>query len=290
MMPFDSDFLRRCHYLSLVARQAGGRSLLAVPPRKKLPGGGTEVSGLRDYAPGDDPRHIDWTWCARRDELLVKVFEGEADRHAYILLDCSPSMGLHDGAKFRLARQIAAVLGYVALEGLDRLGVTAFANGVASELPLLRGKSRMAAFFRFLQKLPPRGDRTNLARAAEAFTRRCQRPGPVAVISDLYDEGGFLRGLDTLRLAGYEPRVVQIHDPCEAEAGMLGDVELLDVESGAVRQVTVTERAAERYRQLYQAFLASVRDYCRRHTLPCLQLPSDAPEDEVLMRVLRWRS
>ena len=37
----------------LSAERTGGSPLLAAA-RKKLPGGGTEVTGHRDYSPGDD--------------------------------------------------------------------------------------------------------------------------------------------------------------------------------------------------------------------------------------------
>ena len=90
---FSPDHLNRFERLSLYAERFGGSPLLAGG-EKKLPGGGTEVTGHRDYSPGDDFHAIDWTLCARRDELYVKLFEGQADRDVHILLDCSPSMGL----------------------------------------------------------------------------------------------------------------------------------------------------------------------------------------------------
>lgn len=288
MTLFDSRLMARFHYLSLLARQAGGRSLLAAPKRK-LPAGGTEVTGLRDYSPGDDIRQIDWRWAARCDELLTKVFAGDVDLHAYILLDCSPSMGLGRPPKFQLARRIAAVLGYVSLLSLDRLGVAAFAGSMAADLPLLRGKTRIPALLHFLEHLSLQGTQTDLGRATEVFCRRYQRPGPVVVLSDLYDRQGFRRGLDTLLHHGYEPRVVQIVDPCEADARTLGDVELFDVESGTGRQITITERAAARYRTLYADFCASVRRYCAERHIVCLQLACDAPEEETLLRVIGAR-
>jgi uncharacterized protein (DUF58 family) len=288
MTLFDSRSLARFQYLSLLTRQAGGRSLLAAPKRK-LPAGGTEVTGLRDYSPGDDIRHVDWRWAARRDELLTKVFAGDVDLHAYILLDCSPSMGLGRPPKFQLARRIAAALGYVSLLNMDRLGVTAFAGGMVAGLPLLRGKTRIPALLQFLEHLSLQGTQTDLERAAGAFCRRCQRPGPVVVLSDLYDRRGFRRGLDALLHHGYEPRVVQIVDPGEADARALGDVELSDVESGASREVTITERAAARYRTLYAEFQDSVRRYCAERHVVGLQVACDAPEEETLLRVLGAR-
>ena len=90
-----------------MAERTGGSPLLAAAQRK-LPGGGTEVTGHRDYSPGDDFHAIDWTLCASRDELYVKLFEGQSDRDVHLLVDCSPSMGLGRPAKFQVARQIAA--------------------------------------------------------------------------------------------------------------------------------------------------------------------------------------
>jgi uncharacterized protein (DUF58 family) len=285
MSLFGPTILKRFHYLSLVSRRAGGSALLAAP-RRKLLGGGTEMTGYRDYAPGDDYRQIYWTLCARRDEVLTKVFEGDADRHVYLLLDCSPSMGLGQPPKFHIARQVAALLGYVALLNLDRLGVAAFSDGLVAELPRLRHQSRLPRLLRFLDEMSLQGTRTNLAHAAEALTRRCQRHGPVIVLSDLYDPAGFRRGFDILRYRGYEPRLVQVHDPREDDPGLLGDVGLWDVETQDVRDVTITERAARRYCALLAEFRQSVRDYCSRQGIPCMQIACDAPEDEVLLRVL----
>lgn len=282
---FDSEFLKRLHYLSLVARRAGSRSLVAASQRRP-PGGCTEAAGLRDYAPGDDYRQIDWIRCARHDELLTRTFEVAEDLHVYLLLDCSPSMGLGGGAKFDLARQVAAVLGYAALGDLARLSVVAFSGGIVSELRPIRHESRVAKLLGFLRQLALQGTRTDLRRTAEGFVHRYQRHGPAAVISDLYDREGFKPGLEVLRHRGYEPRLVQIHGPREAEPDLLGDLELVDVEAGTARPVTITERTARRYRELFAEFHESVRGYCARHGIACVQLASDTPADEMALRVL----
>lgn len=56
------------------------------PPRQAgLAGGGVkrrgddDFAGLKDYHPGDPPRHIAWKAFARADELLVKEFSGDAE-------------------------------------------------------------------------------------------------------------------------------------------------------------------------------------------------------------------
>jgi uncharacterized protein (DUF58 family) len=282
---FSPGLLKRTELLSRLAQRTGGSPLLAAA-RRKLPGGGSEVTGHRDYSPGDDFQAIDWTLCARRDELYVKLFEGQADRDVHLLLDCSPSMGLGRPAKFHLARQVAAVLGYVSLMNLDRLVVAAFADGLAADLPPLRHASRILRLLRFLEGRSPCGTRTDLLRAVEMFVRRPNRRGPLVVISDLYDPGGFQRGFDLLRFHGYEPRLVHLIDPSDAAPALLGDVALIDVESQAGTSATITERTVRRYWTLINQFYESVREYCRRRSIVYLPIPCDMAEDEVFQRVL----
>ena len=262
--------------------------------RKKLPGGGTEVTGHRDYSPGDDFHAIDWTLCARRNELHVKLFEGQSDRDVHLLLDCSPSMGLGRPAKFHLARQIAAALGYVSLMNLDRLVVAAFADGLAADLPPLRHASRILRLLRFLEELSPLGKKTDLLRAIEMFVRRPQRSGPVVVISDLYDPGRAQPRLvsaasiccgSTATIRGWCISSI----PAMPSPTLLGDVELIDVESQTGTSVTITERTVRRYRALVAEFHESVREYCRRRGIVYMPIPCDMAEDEVFLRVLGCR-
>ena len=285
MPQFSPDLLTRFKRLFLIAERSGSGRMLSDVPRK-LPGGGTEVTGHRDYSPGDDFHAIDWTLCAKRDELYVKLFEGHVDRDVHLLVDCSPSMGLGRPAKLQVARQVAAALGYASLLRLDRLTVAAFADRLVAAMPPLRHKSRAVQLFRFLESLSPRGAKTDLVRAVRSFLRQPQRNGPVVVISDLYDIDGWSRGLDLLRFHGYDPRLVQIVDPADAETALLGDVEIVDAESQTGIRATVTERTVRRYKQLLAEFHESVRDYCRRKGIFHILLPSDTQEDEVYRRVL----
>lgn len=277
---FDTGLLRRLRYLSLLADRAGGRSLAAAP----APSG--EVADLRDYCPGDDYRRVDWALCARRDELLTRTAEVEEDLYVYVLVDCSPSMGLGRPPKFDLARHIAAALGYAALLNLACLGVMGFSGGiVAADLPM-RGSSRIPRLLDLLNRLKLQGTRTDLARTAEGLVRRCRRPGPVVILSDLYDPNGIERGLNLLQGHGYRPRVVQVYDPAEADPAALGDLELVDVESGAASRVTVTERDVRRYGELYARFHKSVRRHCAQHGIACIQIAGNTPVDEALLSVL----
>src|ERR671936_108484 len=157
----------------------------------------------------------------------------------YLLLDCSRSMGFGTPPKFDFARQVTAALAYIALADLDRVAVVAFAADIVADFPLTRGKGRILALLKFLEEQRAQGTDTDLARVVSGFVHRNQRRGLAIVVSDLYDPNGFERGLDILRHHRYEPHIIQVHDPREADpTNMLGDLELFDVESETARKVT----------------------------------------------------
>jgi uncharacterized protein (DUF58 family) len=283
---FDSDFLKKLEYLSLVSRRVFRGQLLAQRRTMQL-GGGIEFADHREYTPGDDFRYLDWNVFARHDELLLKRFQEEEDLHVYILLDSSRSMAFGDPVKFDYARQVAAALGYIALADLDRVSVVAFAGDIVADFPLTRGKARILSLLKFLERLEPQGSVTDLARMARNFVHRGQRRGLAVVISDLFDPGGFERGLDLLRHNRYEPHVVQIFDRHEAEPQVKGDVELVDVETGLVQKVTITERNLRQYRKIFADYLESVRRYCNTYGIGGTRSATDVPFDELLLRMMR---
>jgi len=58
-----------------------------------LRGFSVEFSEHRKYAPGDDPRSIDWKVYARTDRLFVRQFQAETHLACHLLVDTSASMG-----------------------------------------------------------------------------------------------------------------------------------------------------------------------------------------------------
>src|SRR5438270_3100959 len=269
MALFDSDFLNKLEYLSLISKRVFRGSLLAQRRTMQL-GTGIEFADHREYTPGDDFRYLDWNLFARLDTLLLKRFQEEEDLHVYFFLDCSRSMAFGAPPKFDFARQVAAALAYIALADLDRIAFVGFANDILADFPLTRGKGRILALLKFLETQTAVGEDTSLERVATGFIHRDQRRGLVVIVSDLYDPNGFERGLDLLRHRKYEPHVVQLYDRYEKDPpDMLGDVEMWDVESGAARKVTVTEKNLRQYRRLFDEYQERVQTYCNRHSLGC---------------------
>lgn len=282
---FDDAFLRKLERLAVVAKRVAalhGRG----ERRTRHVGSGIEFADHRDYVPGDDLRHLDWNLYGRLERPLVRLFDEDEDLPVYLLVDASASMGLGRPPKLALARATAAALAYVALTNLDRVAVYAAAEGLGTGLGLVRGKAQIHPLLELLGGLRPSG-RTDLGAAVSGLVQRHRRRGVVVVISDYYDPVGFEQGLDRLRYGRFEPVVVQITAPDEAVPGLRGEITVVDVETGEERPVTLTPSVAASYRQRYEARLRGLSRFCRERAIPCFQVGSEHPLEDLVLRVLR---
>jgi uncharacterized protein (DUF58 family) len=73
-------------------------------------GSSLEFQEYREYLPGDDIRHVDWSAYARSDALMVRLYRDEISPRTEILLDSSRSMTTGGDVKPRVARQLAMAL------------------------------------------------------------------------------------------------------------------------------------------------------------------------------------
>jgi uncharacterized protein (DUF58 family) len=285
MPVFESDFIKKLEYLALVARRVF-RNRLKAERRSRAFGSSVEFADYRDYTPGDDYRYLDWNVYARMDALLLKLFEEEQDLHVYVLLDISRSMAVTE-PKYRSALHVAAALSYIAMSNLDRVAVHPFAHVPQPPFPLTRGKGRILTLLEYLERLRPVATDTDLEQCARMLVQQRPRRGLIVVISDLFDPRGFERGLDVLRYHGDEVQVIQITDPSEAKPSFLGDLELVDCETGGVRTVTVTERHVRQYERVYREFLERSERICRQREARYLHSTSDVPFEDLILKVLR---
>jgi uncharacterized protein (DUF58 family) len=283
--PFDEAFQKRLESLAIVSRKlVSGRD--RAERKSTRSGGGVEFAEHRPYVAGDDFRFLDWKVYGRSERLLLKQFEEEQDLCVYLLLDCSASMAHGNAKKLRYAKQLSAALGYIALANLDRVSVQAFSDGLGPRLAPTRGKNRALTLLRFLSHLESGGP-TGFAKGARAFAAREAARGMAIVLTDGYDFAGFERGIDALRYGRFEPVVLLVTDPSEAEPVLHGELTLVDAESGEERSVTITPALLERYRATYRAHLSGIENYCRDKQVRAFEMRVDRPFDEAVLELVR---
>lgn len=282
---FDETFLKKLELLHIVSRKVYAGRLRAERRARKI-GAGIEFADHRVYAPGDDLRYLDWGVYGRLERLLVRLFEEEEDLHVHLLLDTSASMATGTPPKLDYARQVVAALGYVALAHLDRVSILPFAADLGEPLPPARGKGRIFKVLDFLRGLRAGGE-TRLERAMEGFVRRTKRRGMAVVISDFYEPEGPEAALNLLRYHRFEPLVLQIVDAREARPELVGDLELVDCETGERREVTVSPRILAAVAAEHAALCRRLEAFSATHGMLYLRADTAVPFDELLLKVFR---
>lgn len=275
-------FIRQLEALNLLARRVL-RGSLQADRRTERRGTGITFADYAPYNPGDDYRAIDWKIYARTEELLIKLFEVEEDTTVYILLDCSRSMA----TKFDYARKLAAALGYIALNGMDRVVVHGMAERITNIVDSARSRSQVFSFLRDLEGAETFGTDTDFIACARAFQARRRKKGVVLVISDFFYPNGYDEGLKFLQWAGHDVFALQVHDPADLECPWLGDLEIECIETAALQRVTITEKEARVYREAVAKWNEGLRVECAKRGIGLASTTADVPFEVVIQSMLR---
>ena len=285
---FDDDFIATLDYLNIIARKILSGQMKAER-RSKQKGISVEFADHRPYSPGDDFRFIDWSVYFRTDHLFLKLFEEEEDLQIYILLDCSASMGFGDPDKFIYARRLAAAIGYLGLASMDRVHIIPFVDNMpvtSADVLRLRGKGKIFQLLKFLEQRPS-GGATDLQTALQRFSVAKHKRGMAILISDLYDKDGVIPGLNALRYQKFDPYVIHLVSPEERAPELLGDLRLIDGESGRTRDVTLTEGLLKRYREVFEAHGARMEKFCRSRAIGYARCVTSTPFEDTVVHMLR---
>jgi uncharacterized protein (DUF58 family) len=218
-------------------------------------GVGMELAQLRPYEVGDDVRHIDPSATARTGQAHVRLHVPERALTTWIVLDVSASMAFGTARRLKadVAEGVALVFGRLGVRRAGSVGMVAFGAGDPHVVPPRGSKPGMVALRRVLAEgVAPDGrhDPDALADGARRAMRLARQPGLVVVISDFREQRGWERALGALRVR-HSLLAVEIGDPREAELPAIGQLALVDPETGARIEVdTSRRRVRERFAQL----------------------------------------
>ncbi len=282
---FDEAFLKKLEYLYIVSKKVfAGR--IRAERRTRKSGSGIEFADHRDYTAGDDFRYLDWNIYGRMDKLLLRLFEEEEDLHIYLLLDISDSMRVGTPPKLHYGMKVAAALCYVGLANLDRVSIVTFADGLRDRLPAARGKGRIFKVFEFLRAVTP-GGVTRLGPSMRSFVHQNKRRGLAVLITDFYDPEGYEEGINLLRHNRFEPFAIQIVDPGEVRPRLKGDLQLIDCETGEVREITVSPSLLDAYTREHEKYCQEIAEYCTKKQVELFRAETGVPFDELVLKIFR---
>ena len=252
---------------------AGG---LAGEHRSPRHGSSLDFADFRDYYPGDDLRRLDFNAMARLDRLLIKLFDAEDELTLRLLVDTSASMA---GAKLDRARELAAALGFSALIRRDVVSLFTFPHQPTGGR--LRGRAASTALFDQLAALEAGGE-TAFVAAADRILSQPGPPGLTVVLSDLLtpDWDAAIRRLPARNGAFV---VVQVLEPTDLDPDLSGDLELVDAETGARVEVSVSASVLDDYRALARQWVDDVAGRIRASGGSHLQVLTTDDLERVLL-------
>jgi len=296
--------------------------------RSKRRGQSVEFADYRNYVPGDDLRRIDWNVFARLDRFFIRIFQEEEDLALHVVLDASPSMDAggptaEAGNKLLFAQRLAMALAYIGLVNNNRVYMSVFDNRSLRRLAPVRGRrnvQRVAGFLIDALRGPATGvleedvERTALVggggkgdftSALKAIALSRTGKGVMVVLSDFLIPEGYQEGLRYLAGAGgtgggYDTYCLQILSPGEldpSKAGgsgdgedpILGDLRLMDVETGKAAEVTITAELLAKYRAAVDRYTSELKAYATARGMSYALVRSDTDMETLLLDYLRRR-
>jgi len=304
----DLPVLLRLQNLQLLARVIAEGALSGLH-RSAHHGASVEFAEHKEYAPGDDLRHIDWRAYGRIDKYYVKRFEEETELRGYLLLDVSGSMSYGRTGqltKLQYAKLMAASLAYLRLRQNDPTGLLLYGEKVEQYVPPHGGGAHLSDLCGALERVNAAG-RTMLPDGLSYLSEVARRRSLIVVLSDLLPSSEDMAEtppaelvsryaeLVRARLAGLRAQkhdviVLHILDADELELPFSGLTWFEDIEPGPAghsRLFVDPADVRDAYQTELQNFLTAMRRGLREGDVEYHLVPTSRSPESVLLDILR---
>jgi len=286
----DVDVLARVRRLELQAR-AVVEGYLSGMHRSPRHGFAVEFAQHREYAPGDDIKHIDWKVYARSERYYLKQYELETNLVGYLVVDRSESMayGTGDWNKYDTACIAALALGYLLVQQGDSVGLALFDDALRQVLRPAGQPTQLKEIARLMGDLPGR-DKTRTGTILHDLAERLTRQGIVMLFTDAFDEvDELLVGLKHLRHARHEVVVFHVMDADELDFPFQQSTLFRGLEAEA-DVLTDPRGVRDAYLAEVMAFQTALRKGCRNLGCEYVLLRTDADIGRELANYLSQRA
>ncbi len=253
-------------------------------------GQGLDFDDFREYQHGDEVRFIDWNVTARMNEPFVRKFREERELSVIMAVDVSGSadFGSHHLSKRELSAEIAAVLGFSALQNGDKVGLLIFAGEPLMFIPPAKGTRHLLRMIREILMARPQKRGTSIEEACNVLIKSLKRKSLVFMISDFQAEvidkplGKLARKHETVAM--------RVFDPVEQILPRVGKVVLVDPESGMETMVNTNNRTlGVAYKQLMIRQAEHTASIFKKHGIDAAQLSTDSDMLPALHQLLKRR-
>ncbi len=235
----------------------------------KNTGSSLDFKDFREYAPGDDIRHIDWNAYGRSNKLIIKQYREEVNPHADIILDCSRSMNTGEPEKARMLFTLAGFFTACALNA--KCSVTAWTAGEGC----VKAGSGSTDSWGEIQPDAAHSLPDSFAVLPPAMPKK----GIRIVLSDLLFAGTPESLLFHLADSAAAVYIIQILSPQDTQPPPAGGLRILDSETGEELHVHMNESTVREYTDALAAHQEMWFSACRKTSA---RLTTIVAEPEIL--------
>lgn len=253
-------------------------------------GAGVDLSGLREYQPGDDVRSIDWNVTARTTVPYVREYTEDREITAWFLLDVSPSVDYGTGPDGREKRDVlidfVASLAYILTRRGNRIGAIVYGAGIHHTVPVSSGRRAVLRLIDDLGRQPrlPGAPPTNLSELLANAARTIRRRALIVIVSDFLSTPGWERPLFLLNHR-HEVLAIRVVDPREEDLPDAGVVLLEDAETGEQLEIDTGDAAFRaRFAAAARARTADTEGRLRRAGVDAMTLST---ADDIVRSLVR---
>ena len=272
---------------------------LAGQYRSVFKGRGMNFDAVREYAPGDEVRTIDWNVTARAGRPFVKKFVEERELTLALVVDVSASGDFGSGgqSKRELAAEIASVLAFSALRNSDKVGLILFSDQIELYVPPRKGRRHVLRLVREVLGFEPRRRGTNLVRALDFVNDVIGRRAIVFLLSDFQTGHQSSESVADLRRAlrqtnrRHDLVAMPIEDIREQTLPDVGIVALEDAETGELIELNTSLSAVrKRFAEITHDRAKQLQRTLNAEAVDALRLSTDQPYVASLMTFFKNRS
>ena len=262
-------------------------------------GAGIEFDEVREFAPGDEIRSVDWNVTARTGKPYVKKVMEERELTVMLVLDVSAStvfgtqpVARPDAERARSVRETAAIVcgcfAFAAARNNDKAGMITFTDRIERYVPAKKGRRHVLRLIREAYAQEHEGGGTDLGQALDYAGRIQRRRAVVFVIGDFF--GPVPERQLKVLARRHDVIAVRIRDPHSETLPAAGLLHLRDPETGVTVAVdTSSKRVRTAIAARVQQERQQLQDVCRRAGVDLLDVPTRGSVSDPIVRFFRMR-
>lgn len=254
--------------------------------RSQAYGSSAEFADYREYMQGDDLRCIDWNIFARFEKLYIKQYVDERQLHHHVYIDASESMDYGEPLKSEAALRIAAALGFLSVQAMDKVSFFALGeDGCEDICHTIVGKNALYHAVNELNELEFYGD-TDLCDSIKSYENPGKGKGVSFIISDFLTESDWMSAVDWLLHHKRQVVLIQVLSPDEITPDINGkvwfmDTEAFDDEDERNYKTEITRASLKAYEEAFQYHQNMIKQFCASRNVDFMTVRSDESVERI---------